>query len=470
MNFYKSSILVAALAMGFGFTSCDDDDDLVFSGKPVANAEMRAFLEGKGYQFNDAGNLLMDAKVAETDSLDLSGTKMTDLKDLVLFPNLKALNLSNNGYGETFDFATVPAQITSLNLSGNEIYEYANLVKVDVAENGEETVTTLRNFDKLYLPEEAKDNMSDIVYFYRSNKDAITGGTLDMRMEDANGKLAAYTTLRNVPDAELRKFMQENFSDVFEGEQIDITKRLGALQNTTAFTIGNKNSFAVKKPTSLEGVQYILNSPYYKATMFVVRPENTLDLPRIKFPETVSTITLQNLNVQEEMAINCGTIVTLNQMNGLKKIDFSQSKIFGQRGAESEGQNMFGSYLQTYDCPDLEEIKFPEVKDLKANKIDVECMPKLKELSMKNFNMIVNIQIGDLNDDCKLEYPNLTEFYYDALWEMAMPTTFSVSEKTYKRQETKDFVDKFYTNATENPLSLMSRLSCDKNDPYYWEF
>ena len=465
----KNILSIAALSLlCMGFASCSDDE-LPYSEAQVTNTELRTILEKQGIQFDETGHMLLDDKVQNLTKLDLTGTKFTDFKALTILPSLNELDLSDNEFGPTFDFSTLPAQITGVDLTGNEIYDYSNLVKVETAENGEETVTILRDLKKLHLPNEAEENMTDIMYYYRENKTSVDAGEIDMKMQDAQGNLAAYTSLRSVPDSELREFMKTNFSDIFTGDKIDITKHINEKQNTIAFTIGNRNSFAVKNPTSLEGIQYVMNSPYYKATMFVVRLPKPLDLPKIKFPETMSTITLENLNVQEEMVIDNGTIITLIQMNGLKKIDFSNSKIFGQRGAESEGQNMLGSYLQTYDCPDLEEIKFPEVKDLKANKIDVEYMPKLKELSMKNFNMVVNIQIGDLNDKCKLEYPNLTEFFYDALWEMTMPTTFSVSEKTYNRPETKNFVDKFYTNATENALMLMSRMNCDKNDPYYWE-
>ena len=465
MNKKLITLLAGVLFCSFIFTSCDDDTE--YSEKPVS-AELKAVLEQQeGIVFNELGQLEMNGAVQNLTSLDLNGAKLTDYSELTILPSLTDLKFSKCDLGTTFDFSVLPAQITGVDLTGNKIYEYKNLVKVEVAENGEETVTTLRKFAKLLLPVEAKDNMTDLMYYYRDNKSAIENGELEMKMADAKGSLSTYSTLRNIPDATLRAFMKDKFSDVFVGDQLDITKHIGIKQNTTAFTIGSSNSMAVKNPTSLDGVQYILNSPYYKGTMFVARLAESLELPRVSFPESVSMITMENVTIEGTLDINYGTIVTLIKINGLKKIDFSKSKIFGQRGYENEGKNMFGSYLKTYDCPDLEEIKFPEVKDLKANWMDVECMPKLKDFSLKNFNMIVNIQIGDLNEKCNLVYPNLTEFFKDPLWG-ARPTNFSISESTYNRQETKDFIKKFYTDATENRLVPLSRLSCSKNKGYVW--
>ena len=46
-----------------------------------------------------------------------------------------------------------------------------NLVSVVVEENGDETVTNLHEITKLYLPETAKENIEDLVRFYRQNKE-----------------------------------------------------------------------------------------------------------------------------------------------------------------------------------------------------------------------------------------------------------------------------------------------------------
>lgn len=93
-------------------------------------------------------------------------------------------------------FSKLPKQITGIDLTGNDIYDYDNLVNVVVEENGNETVTNLHDITKLYLPRTAKDNIKDLVRFYIKNKDAITNGKIDMKIKDESGTLQTYTTLR----------------------------------------------------------------------------------------------------------------------------------------------------------------------------------------------------------------------------------------------------------------------------------
>ena len=48
-----------------------------------------------------------------------------------------------------------------------------------------------------------------------------------MKMTDVDGNLQTYTTLRDVPDANLLTYLQTNFADLFNGDQIDLSKHLG---------------------------------------------------------------------------------------------------------------------------------------------------------------------------------------------------------------------------------------------------
>lgn len=224
---------IAALSLCLGFTACSEEEGLVYSNATVQNTELKTILAQKGYQFNADGNLLLDEQANNTTTLDLSGTNIsTDaLAELSILPNLTEVDLSDNGYGPAFDFSKLPEQITGVDLTGNEIYDYDNLIDVEIAENGDETVSSLRNITKLYLPEVAKYNCTDLMRFYRQNKEAITNSSIDMRMEDQNGSLQAYTTLRNIPDEVLRKKLQTLFSSMFtEDGQIDLGKRLNSAE------------------------------------------------------------------------------------------------------------------------------------------------------------------------------------------------------------------------------------------------
>ncbi len=144
MKIFKNFIGLAAMALCLGFASCSSDDDAPsYSGGAIDNSPLKdPSRKLRDTQFDENGKLLLDDKANSTTSLDLSGTKVDTaaLKELSVFPNLKELNLSSNGYGETFDFSVLPAQITGIDLTNNDIYNYDNLVKVTVEENGDETV------------------------------------------------------------------------------------------------------------------------------------------------------------------------------------------------------------------------------------------------------------------------------------------------------------------------------------------
>lgn len=410
-NLHVGLMAFAMLLVG---ASCSDDDNTPsYSAGAVQNTELKTILVQRGYTFNEDGNLLLDDLANNTTTLDLSGTQIsTDaLAELSMFPNLTDVDLSDNGYGPAFDFAKLPEQITGIDLTGNEIYDYDNLVSVVVEENGDETVTNLHEITKLYLPETAKENIEDLVRFYRQNKEAITAGTIDMKMTDVDGNLQTYTTLRDVPNANLLTRLQTDFPDLFNGDQIDLSKRLGLDQKTKELLVSPTDDVS-----NFEGIQYLIGNLSWEGSKFglyAAEVENVASMPNVKVGKSITQIILQNIEMEAIDLSNATNLVNvwIQNIPGLQKLDLSYSTIWGQRDKETESNETYGSNLMVLGCPALKEIKLPEKDELKVNTIGIESLDALETFDMSNVKMLSNIAIGDLNNDFNLVYPELTIFY-----------------------------------------------------------
>lgn len=465
MEFYAA---VFALAVGMGFTSCTEDEDLAsLDGKEIASAELKSFLMKKGLTFNEEGKLVIDDAAKSITSLDLTGTNMPvdALSELSILPNLKEVDLSENGYGPTFDFAKLPEQITGVDLTGNEIYDYDNLVSVVVEENGDETITNLHDMDKLYLPEEAKFNCTDLMRFYRQNKDAITSGSIDMKMEDEKGSLQAYTTLRTIPDEALRTVLQTSFSSMFtEDGQIDLGKRLNSAEKINMLvlepTLGIKN---------YDGVQYIANHPYWEGTGLGIMPSEKTDWPRhLKIGKTVNMIVIQNVDAADGINFSEAEnlyYITMQEVDGLETLDLSTSKVFGQRDDDIEEDPLQGSTLMVLDCPALKEIILPDNDNLAVASVDIEYLPQLEKLDLGGIQLTPKLYLGDLGTNTVLTYPNLTR------WGGTVDKTgFVCSEKTFQMTATQDFIKKYNVGEAGSNITVSNwGLTCNKNKAHSWD-
>ena len=464
MNNLRNYLGLSALTMGLCLMSCNDDNTPSYSQKTMKNSELKTILQQKGYQFNEQGNLLLDDLANNTTTLDLSGTKLSNLSELDILPNLTEVKLSDNDYGPVFDFSKLPKQITGIDLTGNDIYDCDNLVNVVVEENGNETVTNLHDITKLYLPRTAKDNIKDLVRFYIKNKDAITNGKIDMKIKDESGTLQTYTTLREVPDENLRTYLQANFSDLFNGDQIDLSKHLGYAQKTTILLIQ-----ANAGVTNFEGIQYIIQNPYWEgaAVALYSAAQSGANMPSVKLGKYVTNLVLNNLNVRSLDLSNAGSLFVLNigTVAGLSTLDLTHT-IWGQREKEIEAEESKGSYLIVYDCPSLKEIKLPKKDELKTCFLDLECLDALETFDISNLKMVKNLIFGNLPENFNLVYPELTVFYSP---EGRSATSFCCSESTFNRESTKTFLDRYYTKGTGvEKLGFSISMSCNKNDGYNW--
>lgn len=459
--------MLAILAFGAcTFTACDDDDDPSFETATVSNTELLSVLKDAKYglTFNENNELVLDDAALAITSLDLSGTKISAdaLAGLSVLPNLTEVNLANNGYGDTFDFANLPAQITAIDLTGNEIYNYDNLVKVTVAENGDETVDNLRTITKLYLPNEAKNNIAQLMRFYRQNKTAIEDGTMDVKMANSDGDLEVYNTLREIPDEVLRAYLNgsDTFSELFDGDKIDISKHLSNAQKVNSIYLNEWFVTDFSKLANLDGLQYIVNNPYWEGTYLTMAFSSEIALPRLSIGSTVTTVIIENADASMGFDLadaNSLYYISLTSVSGIESVNLSSNPVWGQRGADVEDDAMLGSRLILLDCTDVAEVKIPAVETLRANEVRLEYLTSLKSLDLSAIQMVTTLAIGDLASNADLKYPVLKEYgVYKC-------TYFACSTATYELESTKTFVATYKDNMKSD------NLNCSKNSAASWE-
>ena len=457
----KKSILLSLVALCvLALFSCSDKNDAPsFSSQALQNAELVNVLKAKGFTFNEKGQLELNDLAQNTQTLDLSGTKLKDLTGLDVFPNLHELKLANNGYGPVFDFDSIPAKVIAVDLTGNEIYDFHHLVKVDVAENGEETVTPQHSINKLLLPATARFNSRDLVPFYRHNQNDIAGGKVEMKMVNEHRNVQPYNTLRTIPDVAVLKYIKETFPSIMasDGQHVDLSKHLSLADKSKTFYLIVGATIA-QQPTSVEGMQYIVSNPSWEGIDCRIILKEKLPLPYFYVSSKLQKLFLQNvktsiINTQDahdlyEMAVR--------KVDGLRDIDLSVSTLFGQRDKDKEMSDMVGSFVEIIDCPDVENLKLPNKTDLHALHLGVLVAPKLRALDFSNFIGISTIELGRLNPACKLTYPTTLKHWYDYggyVPDADLNTTFVITEDVFNRQETKSFIKKFYLDRTPQRLS-----------------
>lgn len=427
-------VLAVALVVCI-FFSCDEDNPGNGGSVDVKNTELKAVLQQKGFTFDAEGKLVQDDKVKNTTSLDLSGTKIADLSGLDIFPNLTEVDLSDNEYKMSFDFSVLPKQITGVDLTGNELYEFPGLLTIEIAENGDETITVLRKLTKLYLPESAKYNCKEIPTFYAQKKEA------DMKMEDAKGTLVAYNTLREVPDEVFRSILKVTFPSMFVGDKIDISKRLVALNEITqGISTVDPDPKGDYRVDNVDGFQYILANRGYKGTVIYLNAFDICTVPYFPVNSTINNITLLYINTPN--GVNMDRAARLNYFQiehnpGIEAIDLSGSTTFGQRGDDVEKlYTSSPSRVSIRNCEKVKTIKFPAAaKALQSLEI-VNC-PSMKKVDLSQFETMYSLSLGLLPSSCEVTYFTLKRLLHN--WML-----FAIDGVMYNKAETKAFLDTYH--------------------------
>ena len=472
MKIFKNFIGLAALALCLGFASCGSDDDAPsYSNVAVSNSELMTILKAKGYQFDENGKMLLDDKANSTTSLDLSGTKVDTaaLKELSVFPNLKELNLSSNGYGPVFHIASLPSQITGLDLQGNDIYDFDGLVTAKV-ENDEVKATILHEFTKLYLPASCKYNVEDLMPFYTQNE--AENKTVDMQMVNDKGSLEKYNTLREIPDEYFRAYLKMKFASLFADDtHIDISKPMKNNEQGESLTLGLTNQFAdVNKIQSISGIECFINNPYYQPFFVSIAINNNVlfETKYLDLHSNIKGLMLNNVNTTEGINFaNATSLVTLilTHNDGIKEADLSNTLISAQdiKDFDATLQNNIAIKY----CKNLETLLLPKTDKGVVNTCELIQLPKLKAVDLSSIKGLETLALVVL-PNCSITYPNLKYTYYSqdkTLVELSEfdYILFAISEDVYKMESTKNFFAAHTFGLGDNGYSYMN------DGAYLWQ-
>ena len=472
MKIFKNFIGLAVLALCLGFASCSSDDDAPsYSNAAVSNSELMTILKAKGYQFDENGKMLLDDKANSTTSLDLSGTKVDTaaLKELSVFPNLKELNLSNNGYGPVFHIASLPSQITGLDLQGNDIYDFDGLVTAKV-ENDEVKATILHEFTKLYLPASCKYNVEDLMPFYTQNE--AENKTVDMQMVNDKGSLEKYNTLREIPDEYFRAYLKMKFASLFADDtHIDISKPMKNNEQGESLTLGLTNQFAdVNKIQSISGIECFINNPYYQPFFVSIAINNNVlfETKYLDLHSNIKGLMLNNVNTTEGINFaNATSLVTLilTHNDGIKEADLSNTLISAQDVKDFDAT--LQNNIAIKYCKNLETLLLPKTDKGVVNTCELIQLPKLKAVDLSSIKGLENLALVVL-PNCSITYPNLKYTYYSqdkTLVELSEfdYILFAISEDVYKMESTKNFFAAHTFGLGDNGYSYMN------DGAYLWQ-
>ena len=470
MKNVKTIIGLAAMALCLGFASCSSDDDAPsYSNAAVSNSELMTILKGKGYQFDENGKMLLDDKANSTTSLDLSGTKVDTaaLKELSVFPNLKELNLSSNGYGPVFHIASLPSQITGLDLQGNDIYDFDGLVTAKV-ENDEVKATILHNFTKLYLPASCKYNVEDLMPFYTQNE--AENKTVDMQMVNDKGSLEKYNTLREIPDTYFAAYLKMNFSSVFTSDgKLDISKPLGLEDRGRNIFLQYDTQYAdIEKIASIEGIEYFVNNPFYESFYVYIdvqaSTEETkqFECHRLSPRQNVKGLVVKKTNFIGGLDLSDATALSslgISNNPSVTSLDLTNTAFLNQDIKDFDVT--MSNLLDCRDCENLEEIKIKADNKKVTDQVILANLPKLKSIDLQSIEAIGEFVLCQL-PNCDITYPsNLIASYrssankvYDFASNPKRKVDFTISQDVLDKAGTQEFINKYSAHLRDDSSSF----------------
>ena len=432
--------LVALFVLGLS-SCCDEKEGLTYSSTVLKNSELKTILTSKGFSFDKDGKLELNNLATSTVSLDLSNTKLKDLSGLDILPNLKEVKLSNNDYGPVFDFSTLPSQITSVDLTGNNIYDFEGLVETKT-ENDELKTTVLHPLKKLYLPASAKYNVEDLMPF-----NMLQGQETDVKMADSTGKLEKYTTVREIPDPIFCAYLKTLYPSMFiDKNHIDFSKM-------PKLTEQGQNIFLYlpeekENPASIEGVEYFINNPFLAKFMVMLNTGRSYKVGYLMPRKNMDVLALFSIEAEGEIDFSKATslnVLGLSKCPSVKHLDLSHTKVCNQD--IKDFHPMADNSLNLIHCPNLETITFANPAKGATNRVLLVDLPKLKKVDLSSITTLGNL--GIFLDNTEVVYPKLNSFYdsntkkVTKLTEGKKKVSVTVSQKTLESSAFKEFIKEY---------------------------
>ena len=432
--------LVALFVLGLS-SCCDEKEGLTYSSTVLKNSELKTILTSKGFSFDKDGKLELNNLATSTVSLDLSNTKLKDLSGLDILPNLKEVKLSNNDYGPVFDFSTLPSQITSVDLTGNNIYDFEGLVETKT-ENDELKTTVLHPLKKLYLPASAKYNVEDLMPF-----NMLQGQETDVKMADSTGKLEKYTTVREIPDPIFCAYLKTLYPSMFiDKNHIDFSKM-------PKLTEQGQNIFLYlpeeqENPASIEGVEYFINNPFLAKFMVMLNTGRSYKVGYLMPRKNIDVLALFSIEAEGEIDFSKATslnVLGLVKCPSVKHLDLSHTKVCNQD--IKDFHPMADNSLNLVHCPNLETITLANPAKGATNRVFLVDLPKLKKVDLSRITTLG--VLGVFLDNTEVVYPKLNSFYdsntkkVTKLTEGKKKVSVTVSQKTLESSAFKEFIKEY---------------------------
>ena len=432
--------LVALFVLGLS-SCCDEKEGLTYSSTVLKNSELKTILTSKGFSFDKDGKLELNNLATSTVSLDLSNTKLKDLSGLDILPNLKEVKLSNNDDGPVFDFSTLPSQITSVDLTGNNIYDFEGLVETKT-ENDELKTTVLHPLKKLYLPASAKYNVEDLMPF-----NMLQGQETDIKMADSTGKMEKYTTVREIPDPIFCEYLKTLYPSMFiDKNHIDFSKM-------PKLTEQGQNIFLYlpeekENPRSIEGVEYFINNPFLAKFMVMLNTGRSYKVGYLMPRKNMDVLALFSIEAEGEIDFSKATslnVLGLSKCPSVKHLDLSHTKVCNQD--IKDFHPMADNSLNLIHCPNVETITLANPAKGATNRVLLVDLPKLKKVDLSSITTLGKLDI--FLDNTEVVYPKLNSFYdsntkkVTKLTEGEETVSVSVSQKTLESSAFKEFIKEY---------------------------